>query len=182
MRGARMTPPRLVDALQTPGLEVWLLLCVESEEKGRNLESEEVSQQGNSEPEVIACVKVEVTTKTVVGAVPEKDGHAGYLGMLAVRQSHQSRGIGRWLVNFCESRLWALGERVVLIDVICVRGDVLSWYKRMGYEETGRSIDGATFSKLVGQELLVESNVILLRKNLSEEYIARVRLKIGGTD
>jgi ribosomal protein S18 acetylase RimI-like enzyme len=69
----------------------------------------------------------------------EKRGDRGYLGMLAVEPRLQGRGIGRRLAQEAEQHLSALGCRFVDLRVISARSELASFYKKLGYEETGSS-------------------------------------------
>ena len=60
-----------------------------------------------------------------------------YLGMLTVKPSLQGKGIGKILLNEAESEARKLDCRVIYMTVISVRKELIDWYKRHGYSETG---------------------------------------------
>ncbi|HQQ95894.1 MAG TPA: GNAT family N-acetyltransferase [Cyclobacteriaceae bacterium] len=65
------------------------------------------------------------------------DGNRLYLGMLSVKPNWQNKGIGKKLMAASEEqgRLW--GCRSVYMLVISERSELVDWYARHGYHETG---------------------------------------------
>jgi ribosomal protein S18 acetylase RimI-like enzyme len=71
--------------------------------------------------------------------VADKGDGAAYLGMLTVRPDLQGRGLGRALVDGAEAFARdVLGARVMEMTVIKQRQDLIAWYLRHGYADTGR--------------------------------------------
>ena len=72
-----------------------------------------------------------------VAARREPDGT--HIGMFAVRPELQGHGIGRRLLNEAErvGRV-ELGGQLAILHVISVRSELLEWYARCGYRDTGR--------------------------------------------
>lgn len=64
-----------------------------------------------------------------------------YLGMLTVRPSGQTQGVGKSLLAQAENfaRQIYLSKRMEM-TVITVRHELLAWYERRGYRRTGRLI------------------------------------------
>lgn len=62
---------------------------------------------------------------------------AVYLGMFAVRPGFQGRGLGRQLLSAAEK--WTIeAERTrIVMWVISVRKELIDWYCRMGFRDTG---------------------------------------------
>lgn len=79
-----------------------------------------------TDPAVLACCHV-----------ARRDG-AGYFGMFAVRPARQGGGLGRALLAEAERRAVALGCARMRMTVISARTDLIDWYRRRGYAETGR--------------------------------------------
>ena len=63
-----------------------------------------------------------------------------YLGMLSVSPSLQANGIGRQLLH--EAEIWAtkLACTTIFMTVITTRAELIAWYKRRGYRDTGERL------------------------------------------
>ena len=61
-----------------------------------------------------------------------------YLGMLTVSPELQAGGIGRQLLQ--EAEVWAkkLDCKIIFMTVISTRFELIDWYKRRGYTDTGK--------------------------------------------
>ena len=64
-------------------------------------------------------------------------GHQLYLGMLTVSPELQNSGIGKKLLAEAENQAKALGLSGIIMTVISVREELIAWYKRHGYVDTG---------------------------------------------
>lgn len=60
-----------------------------------------------------------------------------YLGMLTVSPELQNIGVGKKLMQQAELHASALGLSKIVMTVISVREELISWYKRKGYVDTG---------------------------------------------
>jgi ribosomal protein S18 acetylase RimI-like enzyme len=60
-----------------------------------------------------------------------------YLGMLTVSPELQNSGIGKKLLQQAEIHASALGLPKIVMTVISVREELIAWYKRNGYVDTG---------------------------------------------
>jgi ribosomal protein S18 acetylase RimI-like enzyme len=60
-----------------------------------------------------------------------------YLGMLTVSPELQNSGIGKKLLQQAEIFAAELGLQKIVMSVISVREELISWYKRNGYVDTG---------------------------------------------
>ncbi|MEJ0029020.1 MAG: GNAT family N-acetyltransferase [Bacteroidota bacterium] len=74
----------------------------------------------------------------IIGCVELKrvDGKL-YLGMLTVEPSIQGGGIGKEILSAAEVFGKEQGCRSVYMRVITIRKELINWYKRHGYIETG---------------------------------------------
>jgi ribosomal protein S18 acetylase RimI-like enzyme len=64
-------------------------------------------------------------------------GERGYVGMLAVDRAHQGSGIGRRMMEAAEDHLRAQGCAAVDISVLSLRPELLPFYRKLGFVETG---------------------------------------------
>ena len=67
-----------------------------------------------------------------------REGGAAWFGLFAVRPTLQGAGIGDALLRECERIArdeWALPA--LRMTVIWTRGELIAWYRRRGYAETG---------------------------------------------
>lgn len=63
-----------------------------------------------------------------------------YLGMLSVSPNTQGIGIGKKLLNAAEQFAKENHCRVIYMTVISIRHELISWYERHGYKQTGEKI------------------------------------------
>lgn len=66
-----------------------------------------------------------------------KDGEKLYLGMLTVRPHLQGKGIGKNMLLGAEAEARKLKCRSIYMTVISIRKELIDWYVRHGYAETG---------------------------------------------
>jgi ribosomal protein S18 acetylase RimI-like enzyme len=75
---------------------------------------------------------------TILGCVEiRNDQDRLYLGMLTVRPHLQGKGIGKELMKAAESEGKKLKCTSVYMTVISERAELIDWYKRHGYSDTG---------------------------------------------
>jgi ribosomal protein S18 acetylase RimI-like enzyme len=84
-----------------------------------------------------------VGTVTIAAPYPFPAGYpaprpAGTYYQLAVAPAYQHRGLGRRLVALAEQRIGELAVRDVAIDTSTLATDLVAWYLKLGYHETGR--------------------------------------------
>jgi ribosomal protein S18 acetylase RimI-like enzyme len=74
----------------------------------------------------------------IIGSVLliEKE-HQLYLGMLTVSPELQNSGIGKKMLAEAENHTKTLGLSSIIMTVISVREELIAWYKRHGYVDTG---------------------------------------------
>jgi ribosomal protein S18 acetylase RimI-like enzyme len=61
----------------------------------------------------------------------------GYLGMLAVDVGQQGTGLGRTLVEAAEDHCRKRGCKFIDLTVLSLRPELLPFYRKLGYTETG---------------------------------------------
>lgn len=67
----------------------------------------------------------------------EQDKDEMYLGMLTVSPELQGKGIGKKLLNASEIHARQLACSKVHMTVISVRNELIAWYQRHGYSDSG---------------------------------------------
>jgi GNAT superfamily N-acetyltransferase len=80
---------------------------------------------GNDKASLGACVYLEL------------NGPSAYFGMLSVTPVLQGRGVGRSLIDTVESRARAAGCDRIEIHVVNLRTELVPYYQRLGYDQTG---------------------------------------------
>jgi len=60
-----------------------------------------------------------------------------YLGMLTVSPNLQNSGIGKQLLQGAKDRALELGLPKIVMTVISIREELIAWYKRNGFVDTG---------------------------------------------
>lgn len=63
--------------------------------------------------------------------------HQLYLGMLTVSPELQNSGIGKKMLAEAENHAKTLDLSSIIMTVISVREELIAWYKRHGYVDTG---------------------------------------------
>ncbi|MBS1524967.1 MAG: GNAT family N-acetyltransferase [Bacteroidetes bacterium] len=88
---------------------------------------------------ILKCISAEGQILGCVYLKTEKNRRM-YLGMLTVSPALQANGIGRQLLRAAE--MWAVRSKckVVYMTVITSRTELLNWYARRGYRNTGKII------------------------------------------
>jgi ribosomal protein S18 acetylase RimI-like enzyme len=89
----------------------------------------------------------------------KKHGDRIYLGMFSVEPDLQGGGIGKKMLQAAEEYAAHEGCVAIYMYVISVRTELIDWYKRKGYVETGERVpfneDGLTGSHKLKLEFLV---------------------------
>ncbi|RYF89170.1 MAG: GNAT family N-acetyltransferase [Chitinophagaceae bacterium] len=86
-------------------------------------------KQLGAEGQIVGCVNLQQQQDTL------------YLGMFSVLPALQGMGVGRGILQAAEEYGRHLHCRSIYMSVISVRKELLDWYKRNGYEETGETKD-----------------------------------------
>ncbi|GAN10905.1 acetyltransferase [Mucor ambiguus] len=81
----------------------------------------------------------EVVGTVQIQHVPEHPGEAE-IGLFSVSPVHQSRGIGGKLVRQAMLEMHQLGFNTAMMHVLENRPEILTWYKKLGFAETGERI------------------------------------------
>lgn len=79
-----------------------------------------------------------VAGKDIVGCVELRRLQANmYLGMLTVHPGAQAKGIGKLLLHAAEDEAKKQHCTKMIMTVISVRAELIQWYERKGYQNTG---------------------------------------------
>jgi len=79
----------------------------------------------DDENEIVGCVNL------------QKQGGKIYLGMFSVSPQLQGGGIGKKLLQASEEFAKQVGVDIIYMTVISVRSELITWYQRHGYMDTG---------------------------------------------
>ncbi|MFT3674347.1 MAG: N-acetyltransferase [Chitinophagaceae bacterium] len=83
-------------------------------------------------------LKATDTNGIIQGCVHLQDtGETLYLGMLTVSPTLQNAGIGRQLMQAAEEFAHSKDFSAITMTVISVREELIAWYQRRGYTDTG---------------------------------------------
>lgn len=101
----------------------------------------------------------------IIGTVNLQQHDRGvYLGMFAVSPNQQGSGIGKQLLKAADKHAKTVGSEKIYMSVISVRKELIDWYKRHGYAETGErkpfvedDLTGKHLQKL--EFLILEKNI-----------------------
>ncbi len=101
----------------------------------------------NDEQEITGCVNL------------QQHGDKIYLGMFSVLPQLQGGGIGKQLLKAAEEYAGQVQCSSIYMAVISVRSELINWYKRHGYADTGERKpffeDGLTGKHLQALEFMV---------------------------
>lgn len=103
---------------------------------------------------LIACVNL------------QQHGHKIYLGMFSVVPQLQGGGVGKQLLLTAEEYAMQKSIHIIYMSVISVRTELINWYQRHGYKDTGERIpfkeDGKSGKHLQPLEfMMLEKNINL---------------------
>jgi ribosomal protein S18 acetylase RimI-like enzyme len=120
-----------------------------------NSSVEKVFQQTGSV--ILICVEDDGTVTGTVNL--QQHGAKIYLGMFAVSPDCQGKGIGKQLLQAAENHTRNVSCVAIYMYVISLRSDLINWYIRHGYSDTGErkpfSEDGLTGRHLQPLEFAV---------------------------
>jgi GNAT superfamily N-acetyltransferase len=145
----------------------------ESSEKGWTTEShlldgiridEETLQEYFDDP-AVCILKYMNETGAIIGCVYlELRAQKLYVGMFSVSPTLQNGGIGRALLEGAEAYAREMNCTTLTMTVISTRHELISWYQRRGYHNTGKILpfhDGTRFGvpKAVIELVVLEKEV-----------------------
>jgi ribosomal protein S18 acetylase RimI-like enzyme len=112
----------------------------------------------------------------VVGCVSitDKGAHA-YVGLLTVAPALQGQGLGRRLLSAAEAFARGLGLPTVRMTVIRHRAELIAWYVRLGYVDTGAREPFPSEDRRFGVPLRPDLDFVVLEKTLPEPTFLKAR-------
>jgi len=81
----------------------------------------------NENDELVGCVYL------------QKQSDQLYLGMLTVSPELQAKGIGKQLLSAATAYAIQQHSSVITMNVISIRHELIAWYERHGYQQTGKT-------------------------------------------
>ncbi len=131
---------------------------------GESRTNEENILQTMNEPYSI-FLKYTDNNNVITGCVNlQKKAEKMYLGMFAVSPALQGAGIGKCILHAAIEYATALECTAIFMTVISVRKELIDWYKRHGYKDTG---ERAIFTEdTVSGKHLIPLEFITLQKLL----------------
>jgi ribosomal protein S18 acetylase RimI-like enzyme len=88
-------------------------------------------------PDTIVLIFTEANE--IIGCVElRKEDNRLYLGMLSVKPNTQGKGIGKALMKAAEAEAEKLNCTSIFMTVISIRQELIDWYVRHGYSDTGK--------------------------------------------
>lgn len=136
----------------------------ESSKKGWTTEAKLLGGKRTTELELTEIITDKKSTilkysenNKIIGCVLLKEKvNELYLGMLTVSPELQNSGIGKKLMQQAEVVALELGLSKIVMTVISIREELISWYKRNGYSDTGVREpfpESDVYDNLVGEPL-----------------------------
>jgi ribosomal protein S18 acetylase RimI-like enzyme len=90
----------------------------------------------------------------------QKQAGKMYLGMLTVSPAAQASGIGKEILSASEKFARQEGCDSIIMNVISIRHELIEWYERRGYMQTGKTNPFPTETKFGTPRLPIEFMVL----------------------
>jgi ribosomal protein S18 acetylase RimI-like enzyme len=95
----------------------------------------------------------------------QQHGDKVYLGMLSVAPQLQGAGLGKKLLQAAEEYALQVHGKAVYMTVISVRTELINWYERYGYKDTGERKpfveDGVSGTHLQPLEFMIMEKLVV---------------------
>lgn len=114
-------------------------------------------------PGVVFLLSVNEEQQTEGSVFLEKRGDQLYLGMLSVHPDLQTRGTGKQLMLAAEDQARQMGCRSIIMRVIHLRKELIDWYLRRGYYDTGMT---ASYTAPSYEIVKIPFHFVILQKDL----------------
>jgi ribosomal protein S18 acetylase RimI-like enzyme len=103
--------------------------------EGKRITEDELTETIQDKKNTI--LKFTENNKIIGSVLLINKGNKLYLGMLTVSPELQNSGIGKKLLQEAEVHALALGLPKIVMTVISIREELIAWYNRHGYADTG---------------------------------------------
>jgi len=100
---------------------------------------------------------------------PRSAGGAAHLGMFAVDPEQQGGGLGRAVLEHAERLVQGWGAESIELSVIEQRTELIAWYGRRGYADTGRREDFPYGDERFGRPRRDDLRFVVLAKPLTSD-------------
>ncbi len=114
-------------------------------------------------PGVIFLQSVNEKQETEGSVFLEKRGDQLYLGMLSVNPELQARGTGKQLMLAAEDQARQMGCQSIIMRVIHLRKELIDWYLRRGYYDTGQT---ESYTAPSYESVRIPFHFVILQKDL----------------
>lgn len=112
----------------------------------------------------VVFLKAENENKQIEGTVfLDKRGGQLYLGMLSVAPGLQGKGVGHQLMLAAEEYARKQQLSSIIMRVIHLRNELIAWYERRGYYNTGRI---ENYSPSPYETIIIPFHFVILQKDL----------------
>ncbi|MDG0815210.1 GNAT family N-acetyltransferase [Bdellovibrio svalbardensis] len=134
---------------------------------GQRVDSESIIAALTRDNSTILIAQDEDDDDKLVGCVHlEQHENKCYLGMLTVDPTLQKKGIGRMLVQESEAfaQFWDCTQ--IYMTVISVRKELIAWYEKLGFRNTGEKRPFPYGDERFGQPKVDNLEFVILEKKI----------------
>jgi ribosomal protein S18 acetylase RimI-like enzyme len=118
-----------------------------------------------TQPQNVMLVHADSAGRLLACVQLEQRGQSAYLGMLTIHPDHQASGLGRALLSAAEQFVqsqWRVTS--VVMSVIRQRAELIAWYERRGYRQSGETAAFPYGDLRFGEPKQADLQFVILRK------------------
>ena len=121
-----------------------------------------------AKPESVLLTYRESAASELLGTVwlEPRQCETWYLGLLTVRPDRQKQQLGRNLLAAAEAYAGRLGAECIRMSVLNVRTELIAWYERRGYRQSGETQPFPYADQRFGRPLRRDLHFVMLEKAL----------------
>lgn len=137
--------------------------------EGTRLTDSLLRQDLAAKPHAHFLVHRDTASRAIIGTVwlEPVDNDNWYLGLFTIDPGLQKQHLGRALLTAAEDFARARGANCIRMGVLSVRGALIAWYQRRGYQLTGRTEPYPYGDNRFGTPLRDDLEFVILEKRLS---------------